>query len=50
VSMEMCMLPARNVRLLRSRYSTFDLAYELGTDGEIFAAIGEAVRGGAVRG
>ena len=50
VSMEMCMLPARNVRLLRSRYSTFDLAYELGTDGEIFAAIGDAVSGGAVRG
>lgn len=43
ISADMCMLPSRNVRLLRSRYSTFDLAYELGTDGEIFRAIEDAV-------
>jgi len=28
-------IPLRNVRLLRNRYTTFDLAYELGNDGEL---------------
>jgi glycerol-1-phosphate dehydrogenase [NAD(P)+] len=45
ISMEMCMLASRSVRLLRSRYSTFDLAYELGTADEIVAAIREAAGG-----
>jgi glycerol-1-phosphate dehydrogenase [NAD(P)+] len=40
---EMCLLPARNVRLLRSRYSTFDLAWELGTEAEIVEAVVEAI-------
>lgn len=30
ITRELCLLPSRNARLLRSRYSTFDLAYELG--------------------
>jgi glycerol-1-phosphate dehydrogenase [NAD(P)+] len=34
-------LPVRNVRLLRSRYSGFDLAYELGLQGIIPAAVDE---------
>jgi glycerol-1-phosphate dehydrogenase [NAD(P)+] len=42
---DMCMLPSRSVRLLRSRYSTFDLAWELGTEGKIVEAIAEAVGG-----
>ncbi len=29
------LLPVRNVRLLRDRYTTFDLAYELGREGEL---------------
>jgi glycerol-1-phosphate dehydrogenase [NAD(P)+] len=29
------MLPFRNIRLLRRRYSTFDLAYDLGLDAEL---------------
>lgn len=45
ISPEMCMLPSRSVRLLRSRYSTFDLGWELGTGGEIVEAI-EAALGG----
>ena len=40
---EMCMLPSQSVRLLRSRYSTFDLAWELGTGSEILEAISSAV-------
>jgi glycerol-1-phosphate dehydrogenase [NAD(P)+] len=42
---EMCLLPCRNVRLLRSRYSTFDLAYELGLEKEIYGVIEKNVRG-----
>jgi hypothetical protein len=37
------MLPARSVRLLRSRYSSYDLAYELGREGEIIDGIGRVV-------
>ncbi len=33
-------VPLRNVRLLRNRYTTFDLAYELGNDGEILEGMG----------
>jgi glycerol-1-phosphate dehydrogenase [NAD(P)+] len=33
------LLPVRNVRLLRDRYTAFDLAHELGRDAELFAAI-----------
>jgi glycerol-1-phosphate dehydrogenase [NAD(P)+] len=33
------MLPVRNARLLRARYTTFDLAHELGREAELFAAI-----------
>jgi hypothetical protein len=29
------MLPFRNIRLLRRRYSTFDLAYDLGLESEM---------------
>jgi len=36
------LLPIRNVRLLRNRYSAFDLAYELGREGELLAAIAAA--------
>ena len=36
------LLPVRNVRLLRNRYSAFDLAYELGREGELLAAIAAA--------
>jgi glycerol-1-phosphate dehydrogenase [NAD(P)+] len=43
VSRQMCMLPARSVRLLRSRYSSYDLAYELGREGEIIEGIGRVV-------
>jgi len=39
ISRESCMLPARSVRLLRSRYSSYDLAYELGREGEIIEGI-----------
>lgn len=34
--------PVRSVRLLRRRYTTFDLAYELGRERELVAAVGEA--------
>src|SRR6266404_2818020 len=33
------LLPVRNVRLLRDRYTTFDLAHELGREGELLAAV-----------
>jgi glycerol-1-phosphate dehydrogenase [NAD(P)+] len=33
------LLPVRNVRLLRNRYSAFDLAHELGLEGELLASI-----------
>jgi glycerol-1-phosphate dehydrogenase [NAD(P)+] len=33
------LLPVRNVRLLRDRYTAFDLAHELGREGELLAAI-----------
>jgi glycerol-1-phosphate dehydrogenase [NAD(P)+] len=33
------LLPVRNVRLLRDRYTAFDLAHELGREGDLFAAI-----------
>jgi glycerol-1-phosphate dehydrogenase [NAD(P)+] len=33
------MLPVRNVRLLRDRYTTFDLAHELGRAGELIDAV-----------
>ncbi len=39
------LLPFRNVRLLRSRYSSFDLAYELGLESEIYGSIERGVRG-----
>ncbi len=43
ISRQMCMLPSRSVRLLRSRYSTFDLGWELGTGEEIVGAIEDAL-------
>jgi glycerol-1-phosphate dehydrogenase [NAD(P)+] len=33
------MLPVRNLRLLRNRYTTFDLAYELGREEELIGTI-----------
>jgi glycerol-1-phosphate dehydrogenase [NAD(P)+] len=36
------LLPVRNVRLLRNRYTAFDLAYELGREDELLAAIAAA--------
>jgi glycerol-1-phosphate dehydrogenase [NAD(P)+] len=33
------LLAVRNVRLLRNRYTVFDLAYELGREGELLAAV-----------
>ena len=36
------LLPVRNVRLLRNRYTAFDLAHELGREGELLAAIAAA--------
>jgi glycerol-1-phosphate dehydrogenase [NAD(P)+] len=42
ISRESCMLPARSVRLLRSRYSSYDLAYEVGREGEIVEGIRQA--------
>jgi glycerol-1-phosphate dehydrogenase [NAD(P)+] len=36
------LLPVRNVRLLRDRYTAFDLAHELGAEGELLAAIAAA--------
>jgi glycerol-1-phosphate dehydrogenase [NAD(P)+] len=44
ISTEMSLLPCRNARLLRSRYSTFDLAYELGLDRELYGFIEQNVR------
>jgi len=41
---ELCLLPCRNVRLLRSRYSSFDLAYELGLESTIYDQIERYVR------
>jgi glycerol-1-phosphate dehydrogenase [NAD(P)+] len=38
------MLAVRNVRLLRNRYTSFDLAYELGLEKEMAAAIAAAPR------
>ncbi|MGO9409219.1 MAG: iron-containing alcohol dehydrogenase [Spirochaetia bacterium] len=46
ISTEQCLLPCRNVRLLRSRYSTFDLAYELGMESDLYGNIERNVRGG----
>jgi glycerol-1-phosphate dehydrogenase [NAD(P)+] len=46
ITTEMCLLPCRNARLLRSRYSTFDLAYELGLESELYGRIERNVRGG----
>ena len=43
-------LPVRNVRLLRDRYTSFDLAYELGMEREMVAAIASAQRENADRG
>ena len=37
------LLPVRNVRLLRNRYSAFDLAHELGREGELLEAIAPAL-------
>lgn len=39
LSRELCLLPARNVRFLRARYSSFDLAYEIGQERIIVDAI-----------
>jgi glycerol-1-phosphate dehydrogenase [NAD(P)+] len=39
ITPENCLLPCRNVRLLRSRYSSFDLAWELGVEGTIYDQI-----------
>jgi glycerol-1-phosphate dehydrogenase [NAD(P)+] len=36
------LLPVRNVRLLRHRYTTFDLAYELGQEHELLGAMGRS--------
>ena len=44
------MVPVRNVRLLRDRYTSFDLAYELGIEREMVAAIASAQRENADRG
>src|SRR5437867_6329836 len=33
------LLPVRNVRLLRDRYTAFDLAHELGREGELLDSI-----------
>jgi glycerol-1-phosphate dehydrogenase [NAD(P)+] len=38
-------LPLRNVRLLRNRYTTFDLGYELGNDGEILEGMAASLGG-----
>jgi hypothetical protein len=46
INVEMCLLPLRNVRLLRSRYSTFDLAYELGMEKELYSLIERTVKSG----
>ncbi len=35
IAREAVLLPLRSVRLLRRRYSSFDLAYELGLEGTI---------------
>ncbi|WNG51890.1 sn-glycerol-1-phosphate dehydrogenase [Archangium minus] len=39
------LLPVRNVRLLRNRYTTFDLAHELGQEEALVAAISRGVLG-----
>ncbi len=44
ISIENCLLPCRNVRLLRSRYSSFDLAYELGVEDRLYDQIERLVR------
>ena len=46
LSAEQCLLPARNVRFLRARYSTFDLAYELGLQRVIYSEIERKVSAG----
>ncbi|MGA2766408.1 MAG: iron-containing alcohol dehydrogenase [Spirochaetia bacterium] len=46
ISTALCLLPCRNVRLLRSRYSTFDLAYELGMEDQIYNRIEQCVLAG----
>jgi len=46
ITPEMCLLPCRNARLLRSRYSTFDLAYELGVEKELYGTIRRKVQEG----
>jgi hypothetical protein len=35
IGRELLLLPYRNVRFLRRRYSGFDLAYELGLEGMV---------------
>jgi len=45
ISDELCLLPCRNARLLRSRYSTFDLAHELGLESELYGQIERDIRG-----
>ncbi len=37
IDRESVRLPLRNIRLLRGRYSTFDLAYDLGLEGDLCA-------------
>jgi glycerol-1-phosphate dehydrogenase [NAD(P)+] len=37
------MLPVRNLRLLRNRYTTFDLAYELGREEELVGTIAACI-------
>jgi glycerol-1-phosphate dehydrogenase [NAD(P)+] len=46
ISLESCMLPARNVRLLRARYTSCDLAYELGREEAIIDGIRAATGSG----
>jgi glycerol-1-phosphate dehydrogenase [NAD(P)+] len=46
VGSEDALLPFRNIRLLRQRYSTFDLAYDLGLDDVIQAAGRRAIEAG----
>ena len=44
ISSDNTLLPCRNVRLLRSRYSSFDLAYELGVEHAIYDGIDALVK------
>jgi hypothetical protein len=45
ISRGSALLAVRHLRFLRNRYSTFDLAYELGLEGELTAEAGRAATG-----